>query len=389
MTCLRPLPAALRQPHSWLALVLFMLAGTWAKAVTMHPQTERPYLLSGPADKETIRQRLTVFAHPVSSILNTYLNGTEPQKQTASNNFFNALPATPYTSSRRVFEKMFEYDIVMALGYATPARQQQMLDLSLPRVQAVMTANPGSTPPVNAPNGFTEDLMAIGLCALNFPDHPDAQAWIDKSVGMLSQQLDFYFPDGTALESPRYHDWMLLLLAEYLPALRRCTDADLLDHPALERGLEWLPRFSLGPFAIGDVPYSPPNGGDSTIGETYASFLPWAALLRDRNPVLSGRLMHWWQNAGSPTNNGWVFPTTFPQIFDPAIAATPRAPAVSTYAPSFGEVLFRSETGGPDDFHATFRAGRRHTSHHNADHGHIDLIAFGVPLAIDSGSGPV
>lgn len=373
---------------SILLAALLVPVGSHARAVTIHPQSARPYLLSGPADKDTINKRLAAFPYPVSPVLDAFLSGDEARKRAVTTRFFDGLPKSHYTSTRRLFEMMFQYDIVMALGFATPAQEQQMLDLSLPRVREFMERYPGADPPPDAPNGFTEDLMAVGLCALNFPSHPEAQAWIDQSVGLLSKQLDLYFPDGTGLESPRYHAWMLLLLAEYLPALKRCTDADLIGHPALERALEWLPRFSHGPFAIGDLPYSPPNSGDTTIAEAYASFLPWAALIRDRNPVLSGRLMHWWRLTGSPVNKGWVFPTTFPQIIDAGLPTTPRAPAVSTYAPSFGEVMFRSESRTPGDFHATFRAGRRHTSHHHADQGHIDLIAFGVPLAIDSGSGP-
>ena len=225
------------------------------------------------------------------------------------------------------------------------------------------------------------------MAALNFPDHPDAQTWIDASVRWTVQEIDSYFPDGAGVESPRYHDWTMSLLGKYLVALRRCTDADLFGQPALRNGLEWFMRFSSPPLAQGSAPYTTPAWGDSNYGALYYHLPIFAAAYGQRSGFLLP-LMHWWRKTGSPTASGWDFGSTLPQVFDPRLQEAPTAPLASTCSPYMGQAVLRAEAGGSNEFLATFNCGGAGISHANADNGHIDLFAFGVPLALDSMSGP-
>lgn len=369
-------------------LCLLTLFTSLCSAVVITPQSARPWLVSGPADKEDIKARLAVFPYPTSAILNAYLYGTEAEKQAQTTSFFNSLP-NPFVSARRTAEYLSNYDIVLAMGYATPGQQQIMRDRSAAYAATVMARFPAILPPTEYTNGALEEMIALGSAALNFPDHPDAQIWIDRSVDLITQQLNAYYePDGPALESPNYHQWELSLLARFLSALRRCTDADLLDHPGLRNALEWLIRFSTPPHAVGNSSYTIPAWGDTWYSRYYQDLPAYAAAYQDSDPDFSMRLMHWWRKVGSQVNTGWDFPTVYPQLIDPRLPDAPPAPFASTYSPRRGQATLRAETGGPDEFFATFACGQNGVSHHNTDHSQIELFAFGVPLALDSAGGP-
>ena len=274
----------------------------------------------------------------------------------------------------------------MAMGYVTAEQQQAMRDRTAAYAQTALNRFPGVLPPTEYTNGALDEFIVLGLAALNFPDHPNAQTWIDRSVALTTQQLDHYYsPDGPALESPNYHQWELSQLARFLTALRRGTDVDLLDHPGLRNALEWMIRFSSPPHSAG---YTIPAWGDTWYGNYYSDLPVYAALFKTSDPDFSQRLMHWWRKTGSPVNSGWDFPTVYPQIIDPRLPDSPIAPFASTYSPYRGQATLRAESGGADEFFATFTCGQQGVSHFNADHGQIELFAFGVPLALDSMGGP-
>jgi len=369
-------------------ILLLALFTSLCPAVVITPQAARPWLVSGPADKEDIKARLAIFAYPTSAILNAYLNGTEAEKQAQTTAFFNGLP-NPFISGRRTAEYLNNYDIVLALGYATPAQQQMMRDRTAAYALTALARFPAILPPTEYTNGALDEFIVLGLAAMNFPDHPDAQTWIDRSVDLTTQQLDHYYsPDGPALESPNYHQWELSQLARFLSALRRCTDADLLNHPSLRNALEWLIRFSSPPHAVGNSSYTVPAWGDTWYSRYYQELPVYANAYKTSDPDFSMRLMHWWRKVGSQVNSGWDFPTVYPQILDPRLADAPLAPFSSTYSPYRGQATLRAENGGPDEFFATFTCGQQGVSHFNADHTQIELFAFGVPLALDSMGGP-
>ena len=91
---------------------------------------------------------------------------------------------------RRLQEDLFEYDVVQTLGYVTPAQRQTLLDRTVDQYQ--IPPSPRFPPQAtDFTNLGQEKVCALGLAALNFPDHPDAQTWypcfraVDRSIHRL------------------------------------------------------------------------------------------------------------------------------------------------------------------------------------------------------------
>jgi autotransporter-associated beta strand protein len=356
--------------------------------VNMDNVTSRPRLLSGPADKADIKARLQVFPYATANPMTAYLYGTEADKQAATTAFVGSW-FSDYTSEmgRRLMEDQYEFDIVKAMGYLTPAQEQTFLDRSVYFITNKFKAFPEAKP--GQGNLWLENVTAMGLTALNFPTHPQAQTWIDAAVRWTQQETDFYFRDGAGLESPRYHEWTLTLLSKFFVAADRCTDAtNLWDRAKLKASLEWYLRYSSPRLRVGTAPYTVPAWGDSNYEDTYGMLAVCAPFYMGHDPDFAYRLMGWWRKTGSVQMGGWDFNTTHPQMVDPRLSDSPAAPFRSTYNQELGQVVMRGETGGTNEFFATFNCGSAGITHANADNGHLDLFAFGVPVALDSMAGP-
>src|SRR5205085_1618975 len=110
--------------------------------------------------------------------------------------------------------------------------------------------------------------------ALNFPDQTDAPAWITRSVAYMDYEIGVdenaigvEFLDGYAREQPRYHDWELLQLSNYLTALKRRCGVDRYDNPALKQAIEWYARFASPPLSVAGGQPVTPAWGDATYSE--------------------------------------------------------------------------------------------------------------------------
>jgi autotransporter-associated beta strand protein len=370
--------------------------------VTPTAVTARPMLLNGPEDDADIRARLAVFPQNPETLLQNYLYGTASQKQSATNYFFrypgsgdgNGLRST-YTTEmgRALMWDMYRYDIAVGLGYATEAQKQKAKDLAVEYINAKF-------PYLGAENGgggnlYLETYLAMGLAGLNFPEHPDSQLWISRSVSYLAKFLDTYFPDGAGNESPRYHDWSLELVGKFLRVMQRRLNVDLYDHPAIRPALDWFIRFSSPPLSLTGGKMVTPAWGDSTYSSNggshyYYDLSIFAPYYRDRDPDFSARLQDWWVRNGRPRQvyNAGAGGLTNILLLDPRLPTAPQRPNTSTYSPRYGMATLRDGTGSADEFFASFKCGANGGVHSDADMGHIDLFAFGVPLALDSTSGP-
>jgi autotransporter-associated beta strand protein len=370
--------------------------------VTPLPVTARPMLLSGPEDDADIRDRLAVFPQNPESLLQHYLYGTEAQKQTATHYFFrypgngdgNGLRTNYNTiTGRHMMWDLFRYDVALGLGYATQAQKDLMLSLAVSFVNAkfsYLTAEGAG-----GGNLRLEEYIAMGLAGLNFPEHPDAQFWLSRSITNVKKIVDTYFPDGAGTESPRYHDWSLELLARYLRVIHRRVGIDLYDEPGIRSALEWLIRFSSPPVSLTSNKSVTPAWGDSTYSSNGGSHYFYdlslfAPYYQERDPDFSARLMEWWTRNGRPRNLYSSGSGNFTNIFllDPRLPVAPVRPNTSTYSPRIGHATLRSGSGDNDEFFASFKCGTQGPAHQDGDIGHIDLFAFGVPLALDSTSGP-
>jgi autotransporter-associated beta strand protein len=384
----------------------YLLVAAARGQIAIQPITTRPCLLSGPEDVADIKARLALHAHPLEALFSTYLYGTAPQKQAASDSFFNGLPTTYIgEKGRRLVEDLMRYDIAVALGYASAAQQQTMLDRATEYIQYTFAATPANFPALGANNGnlWLENVIALGLAAMDFPTSADAQAWITQSVAYLDYEIGVEFLDGYAREQPRYHAWELLQLSNYLAVLKRRCGVDRYDSPVLKQALDWYARYATPPISIaGNQPVTP-AWGDSTYSELggpsgaptetiqlknfYVTAL-FAPAYQQRDPFFSQRLMYWWRRGGSPDYTQQAFSLTNPQLLDARLPDSPQAARCSYYAPTLGATVLRVGTETADEMTATFICGKGGLSHENTDNGHIDLFAFGVPLALDSASGP-
>lgn len=370
--------------------------------VTPAAIVNRPMLLNGPENDADIRERLAVFPQNPESLLQNYLYGTAAQKQSANNSFFrypgngdgNGLRST-YTTEmgRALMWDMYRYDIALGLGYATESQKQTARNLAIEYMSSKFT-----NLRVDGGGGGNLDLemyVAMGLAGLNFPEHPDSQLWISRSVSYVTKFLNNYFPDGAGTESPRYHDWSLELLGKYLRVMQRRLNFDLYDHPSIKSALEWFIRFSSPPLSVTSGKMVTPAWGDSTYSSNggshyYYDLSIFAPFYRERDPDFSARLQDWWVRNGRPRQvfNAGAGSLTNILLLDPRLPTVTQKPNVSTYSPRLGMAALRAGTGDADEFFATFKCGVNGGVHSDADMGHIDLFAFGVPLALDSTSGP-
>ncbi len=287
----------------------------------------------------------------------------------------------------------YRYDIALGLGYATQAQKDLMLSLTESFVDSKYTyIKPDG---VGGGNLALEAYIAIGLAGLNFPEHPDSQLWISRSVTNVKKIVDTYFPDGAGTESPRYHDWTLEQLAMYLRVLKRRANIDLYDEPGIRSALEWLIRFSSPPVSLTSNKSVTPAWGDSTYSSNsgmhyYYDLSLFAPAYRERDPDFSARLMEWWTRNGRPRDvySATTSGLTNILMLDSRLPVAPMRPNSSTYSPRIGHATLRSGSGTDDEFFASFKCGTQGGAHQDSDIGHIDLFAFGVPLALDSTSGP-
>ena len=319
----------------------------------------RPMLLNGPEDDADIRARLAVFPQYPESLLQNYLYGTASQKQSATNYFFrypgngdgNGLRST-YTSemARALMWDMYRYDIAVGLGYATAAQKKQAMDLAAEYMNAKF--------PYLSPTGggggnlSLEMYLAMGLAGFNFPEHPDSQLWLSRSISYVKRFMDEYFPDGAGTESPRYHDWSLELLGKYLRVMQRRVNLDLYDHQAIRSSLDWFIRFSSPPVSLTGGKMVTPAWGDATYSSNggshyYYDLSIFAPYYKDRDPDFSARLQDWWVRNGKPRQvyNAGAGGLTNILLLDPRLPTVPQRPNTSTYSPRVGHATLRSGSG--------------------------------------------
>src|ERR1700679_41835 len=122
--------------------------------------------------------------------MNSYLNGV-PTPQWATTTFFTQNGAGDghgllYTyvgvEGRYMVEDLMRYDIAVALGCSTPDQQALMQSLATDFVTQTFGATPADFPAVgvNTGNLWLENVIALGLTALDFPNAPYAQQWLNQ-----------------------------------------------------------------------------------------------------------------------------------------------------------------------------------------------------------------
>ena len=392
--------------------------------VQIKPVTQRPCLLVDRADIPEVKRRLEALPdHPPANprkmdyALYALLYGDEAAQQQATAEFlgrlrkqFNGSEAgqAKLAMCRRINEMLYAYDIIASFGCLTPDESEEIKSDFAGAARLVIGEDPARFPSKQTPsaNGFefptgfvacnrwVDQFQLAALVGLNFPELPQAKAW----VGYAVQQIQYILPegnwDGAWDEVPRYHNWTMLLCAPLFQALQRRTGADFFQDRNTKALLDWYVRFSSPLVRFPETTKRNPAGeptlpvwGDSNYGNEFAVLAMYAPHYATSDPAFSRRLMWMWRRAGSPFQHGWDFDLIFPIMTDPGLPDEPQTIG-SELCRKIGYVALRAGFNTPEETVVYLRGGQRGLTHARSDLGSIDLFSHGIPLALGSQSGP-
>ena len=388
----------------------------------LKPVTQRPCLLIDPADIPGVKRRLEAMPdHPpadpkkMDGALYGLLYGDEAFRKKASADFmadarkrFTVKNEAECPSYRRYNEMLYRYDIIASFGFLSEKERNEFRDLMLVGAYRYTGDDPAkfaskATPRHNGTenpegnstsNRWTDQFMVAALMGMNFPELPQAKAWVKYAVEQTQYQLDNGVWDGAWNEVPRYHNWTMMLYSGFFQALQRRTGVDFYRHPNTKALLDWYVRFSSPMVRFPETTARNPAGeptlpvwGDSNYGPHFTVLAMFAPHYAASDPAFSRRLMWMWRRAGSPFQYGWQFDMIFPLLADPALPDAPQTLG-SEFCKKFGYVLMRSGFNTADETVVYMRGGQRGVLHPRSDLGSIDLFSQGIPLALGSQSGP-
>ena len=415
-----------------LALAVFSAGTGRAEGLTpaatdtleLKPVTQRPCLLIDPADIPAVKRRFEALPdHPpadpkkMDSALYGLLYGDEAFRKKVSdgfmaearNKFGGKNPGTDrHTSYRRYNEVLYRYDIIASFGFFTEAEKSEFREMMVAGAYYFTGNDPARFPSKATPhhngtenpegnstsNRWTDQFMVAALVGMNFPELPQAKAWVKYAVEQTQYQLDNGVWDGAWNEVPRYHNWTMMLYSGFFQVLQRRTGVDFYQHPNTKALLDWYVRFSSPMVRFPETTVRNPAGeptlpvwGDSNYGPHFTVPAMFAPHYAASDPAFAKRLMWMWRRAGSPFQHGWQFELIFPMLADPALPDAPQTLG-SEFCKKFGYVLMRSGFNTPDETVVYMRGGQRGILHPRSDLGSIDLFSQGIPLALGSQSGP-
>ena len=388
----------------------------------LKPVTQRPSLLIDPVDIPEVKRRLEALpGHPpaepkkMDAALYGLLYGDEAFKRKTTEDFmvdarkrFTVKPGGEYPGYRRYNEMLYRYDLIASFGCLSAAEQQEFRDLMVAGAYHYTGDDPARFPSKETPhlngtenpegnstsNRWTDQIMVAALVGMNFPELPQAKAWVQYAAQQIQYQLDHGVWDGAWNEVPRYHNWTMMLYSGFFQALQRRAGIDFYQHPGTKALLDWYVRFSSPMVRFPETTVRNSAGeptlpvwGDSNYGPYFTVPAMFAPHYVTSDPGLAKRLMWIWRRAGSPFQHGWHFDMIFPMLADPALPDAPQTLG-SEFGPKFGYVLMRSDFNTADETVVYMRGGQRGILHPRSDLGSIDLFSQGIPLALGSQSGP-
>jgi hypothetical protein len=264
-------------------------------------------------------------------------------------------------------------------------------------------------------NFHSDNITAIGTVALCFPDHKEAKNWLEYALTDFEWQMENGVLDGAWHESPRYHGAILRSLIPFLYAVKRNTGKNLFQNKNFRAMLDWLVRIQtprnkvLGAwlksgkenYAINSGLMANPTAeavaelpalGDSDWANFWFATLGMAApMYQPTDPNFAGRLMWAWERAGAPVapeSNLLMLPLF---LTDPTIKSIPQN-LESEVQKNIGYAILRSDYDQPSEKYLIFTAGKRRdehwAGHFHRDQNSFSIFAEGIPLALDSASGP-
>jgi hypothetical protein len=246
------------------------------------------------------------------------------------------------------------------------------------------------------PNFGSDLYLAVGLMALELPDHPNSKQWLQYCLGELDKELTYYIsPDGVGEENiANYYLWTWRQLTVLLGALKHNGIFDAATHPRYQAACRfWIeiltpPQPKLAAYAASE-PIQPqdrhrriPPFGDHGFSNNECLELGGqTGLLNDANPQLAGESAWAWRETcgAKPATHMGAIPHVL--IADPTVP--PRVPELcSRRLREFGAVL-RNHFPSLKETFLAIKASRVY-SHHHPDEGGIHLFGRGVPIILDA-----
>jgi hypothetical protein len=368
--------------------------------VTLNPKvaSEWPRFYCGPDDKARVRKQIEAAEATLNvsgALIDWAFDKTENWDRNTKGfweNLHKQYDSKEFNSGRRLAEQLQSFNIVMAYGKTSQADYQWLEGKVATYINHQVTRYPETLTRRNGMgNGDIEQFYPMLQAAVLFPQHPDAQRWLDRSVDCISQCVQGCWIDGVGLESDRYYGTVLSELSNSLPMIEHCTGINLYRSPALRAGLEWWIRYISPPVVPHPFPYTLPAWGDADVAADFGNHVPYIKSYSTFDPDFSRRIAGWWRKSGGKVPGGWMNPLIEPQIMDISLPGSPdhpSAPVTSTYSPTFGQATLRSESADADELFLTMKCGKGPNGHCHDDQGSIELYGLGQMLLTETYCGP-
>lgn len=372
-------------------------------------------LLEGTAQRKQVAGRALMQSfqkesqRPISMLKGEIMPGHQPRPGAVG-------PRYDFSNVRFVHRVLGQYDFVASFDVLSPEEHKTIRDYAIAATQVLLSPELralNSIPANRRHNFHTDNIAVIATTALSFPDHPDAKAWLEYAATDFRWQMQNGVLDGAWHETPRYHGAVLRALVPVAHAIKRNTNTNFFDESNFKALLDWTVRIETSPDTVYgqwllDGHASGSNGAETLaypgrnlrltpgVGDSeWASYwLANAAMAapayKDSDPAFAARLMYGWEQAGGPYSPEGDALLSALLLIDPGIKAVPQKLA-SENMPKAGYAVLRSGYGSEDENYFLLVGGHRREEHW-AHHAHRDvnsfsLFAYGVPLALDPGSG--
>ncbi len=243
-------------------------------------------------------------------------------------------------------------------------------------------------------NFQSDDYTCRAAVVALLEGHPRQKEWMDYVEREMRLEFDkCVSPGGAWCEAPNYQGFTMHYLIIAMRLMQLNGFADFADEPRFRETMDYFFRIQT-PFDGRAGCHMLPTVGDTTSSyhsQSLQNVFAWtAALLREKDPVFAGRMMHAWKRGGSVLfgshglgfGQGWLQPLL---LIDPEIPeVTPPAPLGSERLPGYGALL-RNNYGTDRESYFLFKMGPI-DQHFDSDEGSFHWYSPGKPISLDFGS---
>jgi len=238
-----------------------------------------------------------------------------------------------------------------------------------------------------APHNFHNDLYtALGCAAMTFPNHPEANTWLNQSLSYAERELDnWVFPNGAFIESATYTLATMYWWVPYFASLKHTRRKNYFLDKRFQRLCRSLARVQ-GPYDRRIRCHSFTVMGDAMYPSSGGNILAWVGHLAREDRGFAATMMGAWKKSGRQLNKpGQQGLSMYDAVYiDPSRRARELRGLPSEHVKGLGLIL-RSDHGDRDrEVYCFIKCGKIY-SHFHYDEGSFFLLADGVPLLDEYG----